>query len=99
MQFVCATLFHDNTPSLLPYATLVAARQNNDATLSIVDAVYEWQGSPLLFIVNADSIDDEEQLHRVRRLLAMRGDAPYSLVIAPGRLDTYRIALDKQSLQ
>ncbi|MDR0481120.1 MAG: SAM-dependent methyltransferase [Gallionellaceae bacterium] len=87
-------------PQLLPYATLLAARrQSSNALLSAVGAVYEWQGAPLLFLVDADALANEQQLHQIRRLLAMRGDAPYLGVVAPGHLDVYRIALDKHSLR
>lgn len=84
-------------PDLLPYATLVTARRNGNDLLGIVSAVYEWQGSPLIFLVHVDSVQDDEQLHKIRRLLAMRGDAPYLGVVGPGRLDVYRIALDSES--
>ena len=84
-------------PELLPYATLLTARRNGSTSLRTVEAVYEWQGAPLIFLIHADSLESDSQLHRVRRLLAMRGDAPYLGVVAPGRLDVYRIALDKKS--
>lgn len=86
-------------PELLPYATLISARQSGDNTLDAVSAVYEWQGAPLIFLVDADSLGDDRKLHRVRRLLAMRGDAPYLGVVAPGRLDVYRLALDNRSIR
>jgi len=86
-------------PQLLPYATLLAARRQGGAVLGAVGAVYEWQGAPLLFLVDADALQGEQQLHQIRRLLAMRGDAPYLGVVAPGRLDVYRIALDKHAPQ
>lgn len=90
--------FDDDGPDLLPYATLLAARRGPGAVLDIVDAVYEWQNQPLLFLISADRLGgDDAQLSRVRRLLAMRGDAPYLGVVAPGRLDVFRIALDKQT--
>lgn len=85
-------------PELLPYATLLVARRGGDEVLSLVNAVYEWQGAPLLFLINADSLEGQGQLHRIRRLLAMRGDAPYMGVVSPGRLEVYRIELDKRSL-
>ena len=91
-------LFDDEGPELLPYATLLTARRGNE-TLGAVEAVYEWQGAPLIFLVDANSIDDHGQLHRIRRLLAMRGDAPYLGVLEPGRLDIYGLALDKKSPQ
>ncbi|MGE0503768.1 MAG: class I SAM-dependent DNA methyltransferase [Rhizobiaceae bacterium] len=82
-------------PHLLPYATLVAARDSGDDDLNSVSGVYEWQGAPLIFLVNADRMGgDEARLKRIRRLLAMRGDAPYLGVVEPGRLLVYHVALD-----
>ena len=92
-------LLHDECPELLPYATLMTARRNRHAPLGIVEAVYEWQGAPLAFLIDADSLKDDGQLQQIRRLLAMRGDAPYLGVVAPGRLRVYRIALDRKSLR
>ena len=89
----------DECPELLPYATLLTARRDRNATLGIVEAVYEWQGAPLVFLVDADSVEDDDQLQLLRRLLAMRGDAPYLGVVAPGHLRVYRIALDSKSLR
>ncbi len=87
----------DDGPDLLPYATLMTARRAGSDLLGVVSAVYEWQGAPLVFLVDADSLKGDEQLHRIRRLLAMRGDAPYLGVVAPGRLDVYRVALDSKT--
>ncbi len=92
-------LLDDDGPELLPYATLITARHNHHPTLGIVEAVYEWQGAPLVFLIDADSLKDDAQLQRMRRLLAMRGDAPYLGVVAPGSLRVYRIALDSKSLR
>jgi len=89
----------DECPELLPYATLLTARRDRNATLGMVEAVYEWQGAPLVFLVDADSVEDDDQLQLIRRLLAMRGDAPYLGVVAPGHLRVYRIALDRKSLR
>ena len=91
-------LLDDECPELLPYATLMTARHNRDTTLGVVAAVYEWQGAPLMFLIDADSRADDGQLQRIRRLLAMRGDAPYLGVVAPGSLRIYRIALDSKTL-
>ena len=91
-------LLDDDGPELLPYATLLTARRTGDAVLGVVEAVYEWQGAPLLFLIDADSLSDDRQLQPIRRLLAMRGDAPYLGVVAPGRLRVYRIGLDRKSL-
>ena len=89
----------DECPELLPYATLVTARRDNHATLGIVKAVYEWQGEPLVFLIDENSLKHDGQLQRARRLLAMRGDAPYIGVIAPGSLRIYHIALDGEPLR
>lgn len=91
--------FDEDGPGLLPYATLLTARRNGDAALRSVAGVYEWQGAPLMFLVDAEAHQDDRQLNPIRRLLAMRGDAPYLGVIAPGRLQVYRVALDKKSLR
>ena len=91
-------LLDDECPELLPYATLMTARHNRHATLGIVPPVYEWQGAPLVFLIDADSRADDGQLQRIRRLLAMRGDAPYLGVVAPGSLRIYRIAPRQQDI-
>lgn len=90
-------LFDRDGPDLLPYATLLTARRGGDPALGAVTAVYEWQGAPLIFLIDGDSVADEDKLHRIRRLLAMRGDAPYLGIVAPGQLQVYRIALDSES--
>ena len=82
-------------PELLPYATLLSARQAGDPYLGMLDGVYEWQNSPLVFLVDGDRLgDDPESLKRVRRLVAMRGDAPYLGIVKPGRLAIHQVALD-----
>lgn len=91
-------LLDSDGPDLLPYATLLTARRNGNDVLGVVSAVYEWQGAPLIFLVDGDYLQSDDQLHKIRRLLAMRGDAPYMGVVGPGRLDVYRIALDSKSL-
>lgn len=87
-------LLDADSPELLPYATLTNARREHGSILGVVGAVYEWQDAPLVFLVDADRINGDEQIHCLRRLLAMRGDAPYLGIAAPGRLDIYSIALD-----
>lgn len=89
--------FDEEGPHLLPYATLVNARRAGSVVLGVVVAVYEWQGAPLLFLVDGEQLEDNDQLHRIRRLLAMRGDAPYLGVISPGRFEVYRVALDRKT--
>lgn len=84
-------------PDLLAYATLLGPNRKADDHISLIRGVYEWQGSPLMFLVNSDDLQGKpDHLLAIRRLLAMRGDAPYLGVVAPGHLDVYRIALDDQ---
>jgi len=86
--------FDDDGPDLLPYATLMAARKSNDQELAALAGAYEWQSSPLVFIVEEDRLNSDEGLSRIRRRLAMRGDAPYLGVVRPGQLTIHRISLD-----
>lgn len=86
-----------NGPEILPYATLTNARGDSGSILGVVGAVYEWQDAPLVFLVDADQIDGDTHIHKLRRLLAMRGDAPYLGIVAPGRIDVYAIALDRKT--
>jgi hypothetical protein len=90
-------LLDADAPELLPYATLANARREGGSILDTVGAVYEWQDAPLIFLVDADRIASIADVHRLRRLLAMRGDAPYLGIVAPGRLDVYAIALDSKT--
>ena len=87
----------DDGPDLLPYATLINAQQRNDTPLNLVGAVYEWQGAPLIFVIDADLLNSEDQLRVIRRHLAMRGDAPYLGVVRPGQLEVYHISLDDKT--
>ena len=92
-------LLDDETPELLPYATLMTARRNADDELGVVEAVYEWQDAPLAFLIQEESLASDSELQRIRGLLAMRGDAPYLGVVAPGSLRVYGIALDRKPLR
>lgn len=89
-------LFDTDGPGLLPYATLLSARAAGDEVLANVAAVYEWQDAPLIFLIDADDVENDERLHRIRRLLAMRGDAPYVGLVKPGQLLVYHLALDNK---
>jgi hypothetical protein len=93
-------LFEEDGPALLPYATLTAARAAGNADLAAMLGAYEWQDAPLMFLVDAGRLgSDGRGLARIRRMAAMRGDAPYLGVVAPGRLDVYRIALDDDPIE
>ncbi|HRQ82196.1 MAG TPA: hypothetical protein PKZ97_13870, partial [Azospirillaceae bacterium] len=86
----------EDAPNLLPYATLTAARRaGGDGDLPAVIGVYEWQKAPLAVLVDGDALNgDEERLQRIRRIVAMRGDAPYIAVLRPGGLTVHFVALD-----
>lgn len=87
----------DDQLHLLPYATLTAAR-GESGPLSALIGVYEWQNGPLFMLVNGDALsDDPDGLTRLRRLVAMRGDAPYLAVVQLGRLTFYGVGLDNNS--
>lgn len=87
--------FDNDAPDLLPYATLLAARNAPDPILAALTGVYEWQNSPLVFLVDGDRLEGDHHLDGLRRRLAMRGDAPYLGVVRPGQLTLYRVSLDK----
>jgi hypothetical protein len=83
---------------VLAYATLLDRSRADGSLLSAIQAVYEWQGAPLMFLVDAAEVRDApDRLLAIRRLLAMRGDAPYLGIVDVGHLDVYRIALDQKT--
>lgn len=92
--------FDKEAPEQLAYATLLTARTSSKAELAAVCAVYEWQQRPLLFIVDRSAIgNDQRAIERIRRVLAMRGDAPYLGLVGNGSLDVYQIDLDSRSIE
>ena len=91
--------FDEDGPELLPYATLVTARHNNSEYLDSVVAVYENNNEPLAFLIDESTLTNDDHLNGIRRLLAMRGDAPYMGVVALDDFRVYSIALDDRSLR
>ena len=82
---------------LLPYATLISAKRSGG--LSALIGVYEWQNAPLFMLVDGDALgNDHGELSRLRRLVAMRGDAAYLAVSRMGSLTFHTVALDNASL-
>ena len=73
--------FADDSPDLLPYATLLSTRQSDDSDLAGLAGVYEWQASPLVVLVDDEKVTRPQQLDHLRRLIAMRGDTPISAKI------------------
>ena len=87
--------FDEDRPELLPYATLTAARATGDVDLAALGAVYEWKDRPLLFLVDGTLLHGAlQRLDRIRRLVAMRGDAPYLAVAMPGSMTIYQVGLE-----
>jgi hypothetical protein len=82
---------------LLPYATLLHARAAGTGDLSALIGVYEWQEQPLAFLIDGEQLQDEKHLLRIRRRLAMRGDAPYAAVVRTGRVSIHEVSLDEAS--
>ena len=87
--------FDDDGPNLLPNASMLTVRTRSHSELSYIEGVYEWQNEPLIFLVSGDRLNDDlDLLNRLRRLIAMRGDAPYLGVYRSGSLDVYQVSLD-----
>lgn len=91
-------LFDWDGAHLLGYATLIAARRAQDGELKALCGIYEWQQQPLAFLVDGQLVQDNQQFLRIRRLLAMRGDAPYLCVVDGGKLTVFRVNLDNTSI-
>lgn len=85
----------DDAPDMLVYASLLSARHRDQTNLNALFGVYEWQGSPLVFVVNGSEVTNDEQFRHIRRCIALRGDAPYLGIVRPGQLTIHRVALDK----
>ncbi|WP_240231587.1 HsdM family class I SAM-dependent methyltransferase [Devosia lacusdianchii] len=91
-----AVLYFDGSgPDALPYITLVSARSEADSELSAVVGVYEWNHRPLMFLADGEALD-KDGIQRVRRILAMRGDAQYLGLFSRGRLSIFPISLDER---
>lgn len=89
----------NDAPEMLAYASLLSARHRDQQNLNALFGVYEWQGSPLVFLVNGSEITNDEQFQHIRRCIALRGDAPYLGVVRPGQLTIHRVALDKEDIK
>lgn len=65
-----------------------------------VDAVAEFQSRPLLYIVSASQLrnDDNEKIIELQRILANRGERAYLGILSPGELNVYPINLARSVL-
>ena len=88
------------SPDNLGYSTIVSKKEEGNMYLGLVDSVYEWQSTPLMYMVDGSSSRPQStDLNQLRRILALRGDSKYLGVAHPNKLDVYKIALDKKPLQ
>jgi hypothetical protein len=82
-------------PRLLPFTTLMDRGQ-----LGLVQGVYLWQGSPLIYVLDGErATASSEDLGQIRRLLAMRGDAGYMGLVFHGQLRVYQLGLDSLPIE
>ena len=88
-------LFLHDEPNATHLDYLDLFRRRNSPVLP--DAIAEFQGRPLLHMVNGAKLDRKAILDLQRRL-ANRGDHACLGVVEPGTLDVYPINLDPQAL-
>ncbi len=90
------------SPELFDYLDLIEPGREEDRPFLKPDGVAENQGRPLLFFVNESRLahpenERTEDLLRLRRSLACRGDRAYLAVIRPGSLDVVPVSLADQT--
>lgn len=72
-------------PDSLRYLDLLQS-QNRE---SVPDGVVETRNEPLAYVVDQQSRRPEISLPHLKKTLTLRGDAPYLVVLDPGRLTVY----------
>lgn len=94
-------LTNSASPDLLEYLDLVEPRGQNKL---LPNAVAESMGRPILFFVDEShpavpfsEPDRQEDLNRLRRALACRGDRAYLARVLPGELRVVPVTLDEQT--
>ena len=85
-------------PRNLRYSTILSAKESGHQPLDLVGAVYEWQHQPMMYLVEGTPVVTVENLTKLRRILAMRGDTPYLGVTNSNKIDVYNLSLDNKSL-
>ncbi|MGE3752765.1 MAG: N-6 DNA methylase [Planctomycetota bacterium] len=84
-------LRRDPTPDHIPYLDLM---REGRAGAPRPDVAVEFQGSPVAYVVDATSRDaDLAGLALLHRTLVYRADAPYMVVVEPGRLVVHALSL------
>ncbi len=85
-------------PANIEYATILSAKKSGSRVFDSVLAIYEWQFSPLMYLIDGRNGQTISKLTKLRRCLAMRGDCPYMGVIKNGKMNVYSVALDNKNL-
>jgi hypothetical protein len=78
-------LRREATPESVPYLDLLHG-SNREAT---PDGVVEGHGEPLAYVLDRESRSTVGSLTFLKKTLTLRGDAPYLVILEPGRLSVY----------
>ncbi len=83
----------EETPAGLPYLDLLQGDRR-----ALPDGVVETGKEPLAYVVDRASRSAEIDLPRLQKTVALRGDAPYLVVVEPGRLVVYDTSPPQEEL-
>ena len=85
-------------PALLPYLDLIDGRSKRPELMP--EAVVQVQKQPLLYLYSEARLtsvsDNSDPLPRIKRLMAMRGDAAFIGILRPGVLQLHSTASDSK---
>jgi hypothetical protein len=83
----------EKTPAGIPYLDLLQGDRR-----ALPDGVVETGMEPLAYVVDRASRSAEIDLPRLRKTVTLRGDAPYLVIVEPGRLVVYDTSSPKKEL-
>lgn len=92
-------LLSEPEPDLIDYLDLIPNRRTNPGLAHVwLDAVVETQSQPLLYVVRSSTLAQapairDEQIKKLRRDLACRGNGSYFALIEPGIISVYPVGL------
>ncbi len=81
------------TPEGISYVDLLAAERSG-----LPDGIVESRAEPLAYVVDAVNRETTIDLPRLWKTVALRGDAPYLVVVQPGQLLAYETSPKKQKM-
>ena len=89
------------TSSHIEYLDLL---QNRSSSVLLPEAVAEFQGSPVLYLVGDTAAQaacnrDSDAVRKLQKLLANRNEQACLGIVRPGSLDIYPINLDRKQLE